>query len=752
MLIVKKISDYLVFETESILKALEKINANQKRIVFVVTEGGKLCGSLTDGDFRRWLTSTKDFDLGKDVSAIMNERVLFKSISAPRNEIEAVFTGAINIVPLVDDSQRLSAIAFQNERGITIGRHVISEKSPAYIIAEIGNNHNGDVALARKLVDLAVEAGADCVKFQLRDLASLYKGGEGKDQSADLGAQYTMDLLSKFQLKNEELISVFDYCKEKGLTPLCTPWDLKSLEVLESYGMEAYKVSSADFTNHQLLEALAATGKPLICSTGMSTEAEIKSSVEFLKSKGAEFVILHCNSTYPTPFKDVNLAYLKRLQEITGSLVGYSGHERGIAVPIAAVTLGARVIEKHFTVDKSMEGNDHKVSLLPYEFTEMVKKIRDVEESMGQAGERVITQGEMMNRETLAKSLVINCALMKGEIITREMVDVKSPGQGLQPLYMEKLVGRVAKRDFSPGNYFYESDLKDEQVMARDYKFSRPFGVPVRYHDYKNLVRKTNVDFVEFHLSYQDMELDLSEFFDGPQNIGFAVHSPELFSGDHIMDLSSEDGAHRAHSISELNRVCDITRDLKKYFPETSKPVIVINAGGFTQTGFLAKEARSTLYKRIEKSLAEINQDGLEIIIQTMPPYPWHFGGQSYHNLFVDPYEIHEFCKKNGIRICYDISHSMMACNYYQWELNTFTELVGPYTAHMHVVDALGVDGEGIQIGQGDVDFEQLAQDLEKYAPGVQFIPEVWQGHKNSGEGFWHALEFLESYFAPKVK
>jgi N-acetylneuraminate synthase len=750
MLIVKKISDYLVFETESILKSLEKINTNQKRIVFVVTEGGKLCGSLTDGDFRRWLTSTKDFDLGKDVSAIMNERVLFKSLNAPRNEIEAVFTGAINIVPLVDDSQRLSAIAFQNEKGITIGRHVISETSPAYIIAEIGNNHNGDVALARELVDLAVEAGADCVKFQLRDLASLYKGGEGKDQSADLGAQYTMDLLSKFQLKNEELISVFDYCKEKGLTPLCTPWDLKSLEILEAYGMEAYKVSSADFTNHQLLEALAATGKPLICSTGMSTEAEIKSSVEFLKAKGAEFVILHCNSTYPTPFKDVNLVYLKRLQEITGSLVGYSGHERGIAVPIAAVTLGARVIEKHFTVDKGMEGNDHKVSLLPNEFKEMVQKIRDIEESMGQAGERVITQGEMMNRETLAKSLVINCTLAKGETITREMIDVKSPGQGLQPLYIDKLVGRKSKRELNSGDYFYESDLKDDEVVARDYKFNRPFGIPVRYHDYSKLVEKSNLDFVEFHLSYQDIELDLADFFTGPQKIGFAVHSPELFSGDHIMDLSSADEAHRLHSINELNRVCDITRELKKYFPKTERPVIVINAGGFTQTGFIAKEERKPLYEQIAKSLSKVNQEGVEVIIQTMPPYPWHFGGQSYHNLFVDPYEINDFFQKYGYRICYDVSHSMMACNYYNWELAEFTKMVGHCTAHMHVVDALGVDGEGIQIGKGDVDFVQLMADLDECAAGIQFIPEVWQGHKNGGEGFWGALEFLEYFCVAK--
>ncbi|MBM7424642.1 N-acetylneuraminate synthase family protein [Spongiibacter marinus] len=747
MLIKRKISDYLVFENESILKALEKINRNKNRIVFIVSESGTLEGALSDGDFRRWLTSSDAYDLNEPVSVAMNRRVVSMPIDSARDKIESLFDKSVDLIPLVDASSRLVAVAVEKEKGISIGKHTISENSPAYLIAEIGNNHNGDIALAKKMVDLAVGAGADCVKFQMRDMASLYKSGSDKDDSADLGAQYTMDLLSKFQLKTDELIEVFDYCKDKGLTPLCTPWDIKSLEVLENYGMEAYKVASADFTNLQLLEALAATGKPLICSTGMCTEAEIRQSSDFLKSKGAQSVVLHCNSTYPTPFKDVNLAYLKRLEEVTGCLVGYSGHERGISVPVAAVTMGAKVVEKHFTVDKGMEGNDHKVSLLPEEFKEMVKQIREVEEALGAGGERVITQGEMINRETLAKSLVINCDLREGEVITRDMIDVKSPGQGLQPLYLDRLVGRKANRAFKQGDFFYESDLKDQKIMARDYNFNRPFGIPVRYHDYEKLASQTNLDFVEFHLSYQDMELDPADFFSAPQSIGFAVHSPELFSGDHILDLASDSVQHRDRSIKELQRVCDVTRGLKKFFPITERPVIVVNAGGFRSTGFVEKSERPAMYEEIAKSLAEIDQSGVEIIIQTMPPYPWHFGGQSYHNLFVDPKEIDDFYNEHGYRICYDVSHSMMACNYYNWKLAEFTKTVGHCIAHMHIVDALGVDGEGVQIGEGDVDFKELAADLKEYAPNVQFIPEVWQGHKNEGEGFWLALEFLEAYF-----
>ncbi|EIX9320402.1 TPA: TIM barrel protein [Klebsiella pneumoniae] len=745
MLIQNKISDFLVFETESVLKALEKINQNKNRIVFIVNENGKLSGSFSDGDFRRWIT-TGDFDFNIEISQVMNTTYLSKRVDSARKEIESLFSKGINVIPLIDEYRRFVAVAIQGDKGISIGKHVISENSPTFIIAEIGNNHNGDINLAKHLVDLAVDAKADCVKFQMRDLGQLYKGGEDKDKSADLGAQYTHDLLSRFQLNNEELIEVFDYCKSKGLTPMCTPWDLNSLYILEQYGMEAYKVASADFTNHEMLEALAATGKPLICSTGMCTEAEIKKSVEFLKSLGAQFVILHCNSTYPTPFKDVNLSYIKRLQNITGGIVGYSGHERGISVPVAAVALGAKVIEKHFTIDKAMEGNDHKVSLLPNEFSDMVSKIREVEESMGKGGERLITQGEMINRENLAKSLIINQELKKGQIITRSMVEIKSPGQGLQPLYIDQLIGRSAIRDFEKGDFFYESDLNDVPVESRNYSFNRPFGIPVRYHDYEKLKAKSNLDFVEFHLSYQDLELNLSDFFTEKQAMGFAVHSPELFANDHILDLASDNDEYRNKSIGYLNKVCEITRQLKYYFPITERPVIVVNAGGFNTKGFIPKENTALLYKRVAESLSQVNQDGVEIIIQTMPPFPWHFGGQSYHNLFVDHAEITNFCSSTGYRICFDTSHSMMACNYYGWSFHDFTLAVAKFTAHMHIVDALGVDGEGVQIGKGDVDFEILAQDLNQEAPNIQFIPEVWQGHKNSGEGFWGALDFLEKY------
>jgi N-acetylneuraminate synthase len=213
------------------------------------------------------------------------------------------------------------------------------------------------------------------------------------------------------------------------------------------------------------------------------------------------------------------------------------------------------------------------------------------------------------------------------------------------------------------------------------------------------------------------------------------------------MDLSSLDVAYRERSISELQRVIDRTRELKAFFPKTARPLIIVNPGGFTSDRFLPVEQRKALYDRIADAFDQVDRDGVEIIPQTMPPLPWHFGGQRFHNLFMEANEIVSFCGTHGVRICLDTSHSKLACNYSGWSLRNFIRLVGPFIAHLHIVDARGHHDEGLQISTGEIDFEALGEDLDTWAPNVSFIPEIWQGHKNGGEGFWLALDRLEQCF-----
>lgn len=613
----------------------------------------------------------------------------------------------------------------------------------SFVIAEIGNNHNGSLDLAIEMIDKAKESGADCVKFQMRNLDYVYRQRSLEKTGDDLGTEYVIDLLGRFELNLEEHQALARHCANIQILYLCTPWDVKSVEQLESFEVPAYKVASADLTNLPLLEVLSQTGKPLILSTGMSTSEEVEITAAYLRDRAVDFILLHCNSTYPAPLHDINLKWMHALRKIH-PFVGYSGHERGINVAMAAIACDACVIERHFTFDRKMEGPDHAASLVPEEFARMVKGIREIEESLGDGTERRVSQGEMINRENLSKSLVAAKAIKKGEVIAPEHVKVRSPGQGLSPQSYEGLIGCSIKRDMLEEDFFFESDLFDTKVEPKSYDFLRPWGVPVRYHDFQEYSSKINPDLWEFHLSYSDMELDPTEYLDGPQESNLVVHAPELFSKSRLMDLATPDENYRKESIRETQRVVDITRDLKKFFPNTPKPLIVANVGGFTMDGPIPSSEIPEYYERFKGSLERLDLQGVELIPQTMAPFPWHFGGQRYQNLFVQVEEVVAWCEKLDLRMCFDISHSRLTCNHFKINFYEFAEKIAPYTAHLHLGDARGVNGEGLQVGEGDIDFLLLGQILRKGCPHASFIPEIWQGHKNGGEGFWVALERLE--------
>ena len=629
---------------------------------------------------------------------------------------------------------------------IKIGQNIIGSNR-TFIIAEIGNNHNGDILKAKNLVDLAVDMGADCAKFQMRHLERVYRQRSLQKSGEDLGTEYIIDLLNRFELSAEEHRELSEYCKIKGILYLCTPWDTSSIHVLESFNVPGFKVASADLTNLPLLDALSKTKKPLIISTGMSRNDEIKNTIDFLNKRGVSFVLLHCNSTYPAPFHDIHLKWLEKLKSLH-PLVGYSGHERGIAVSIAAVALGACVVEKHFTLDRGMEGPDHAASLEHAEFKKLIEGIREIEEALGgNNDERYFSQGEMINRENLGKSLVAASTLSKGTILDATHIKVLSPGQGLSPQKYELLLGKTLKRDMQVEDFFFSSDLKDLRIEPRKYKFKRPWGIPVRYHDFKEYNSRIKPDLFEFHMSYSDMELDHSVYLNGTYDFDFVVHAPELFSGSHLMDLASPDEVYRQKSIFETQKIINITKSLKKFFPGTTKPLIIANIGGFTMDAPLPKTEINNYYQRFADSLLQLNMDGVELIPQTMAPFPWHFGGQRYQNIFVFADEIVEWCSRLNLRICFDVSHSHLTCTYHEHDYYEFVEKVAPFTAHIHLGDAKGVNGEGLQIGEGDIDFDRLGEILNDGCPVASFIPEIWQGHKNGGEGFWIAMEKLERFF-----
>ena len=239
------------------------------------------------------------------------------------------------------------------------------------------------------------------------------------------------------------------------------------------------------------------------------------------------------------------------------------------------------------------------------------------------------------------------------------------------------------------------------------------------------------------------MNLDIDKFLSGIYDSDFVVHAPELFKDSELMDLASPDDNYRAKSIRETQSVIDITRELKSYFPRTKTPLIVANVGGFSMDEPLPADLIPSYYERFANSLEELDMEGVEIIPQTMAPFPWHFGGQRHQNIFVHADEIIKWCKILDLRVCFDVSHTSLVCNHFNYDFYEFAEKIAPYSAHIHVGDAKGVNGEGLQIGDGDINFKRLGDILKTGCPNASFIPEIWQGHKNEGEGFWVSLDKL---------
>lgn len=320
-----------------------------------------------------------------------------------------------------------------------------------FVIAEAGVNHNGDIKLAKRLAKEAKKAGADCVKFQtFRAEALVTADGEKAEyQKVQTGKEESqLEMLKKLELTQEEFLELKEYCEEIQISFLSTAFDMESQRFLESLNPFCYKVPSGEVTNYPYLKAIGETGRDVILSTGMCEISEVEDAVKVLKENGAgEIVLLHCTTEYPAPIEDVNLRAMQTLAEYFGTKVGYSDHTEGIEVPVAAVAMGAAVIEKHFTLDRTMEGPDHKASLEPEELAEMVQAIRKVELALGSEKKQVSRQ-EAANRKVARKSIVAARDIQAGEIFTEENLTVKRPGDGISPMKWPEILGKKAPRDF----------------------------------------------------------------------------------------------------------------------------------------------------------------------------------------------------------------------------------------------------------------------------------------------------------------
>ena len=326
-------------------------------------------------------------------------------------------------------------------------------KNKTFIIAEAGVNHNGSIEIAKKMVEVAKECGADAIKFQTfkaEKVISRYapKAEYQKQTTGEPDSQ--LEMVKKLELSFDDFVALKEYCDKLNIMFLSTPFDFESIDFLNDLGLEIFKIPSGEITNLPYLEKIGKLGKKVILSTGMADLGEIEDALDILISCGTKkenITVLHCNTEYPTPYEDVNLLAMLTIKEAFKVKVGYSDHTLGIEIPIAAVALGASVIEKHFTLDRNMQGPDHKSSLEPNELKAMVKAIRNVEKALGD-GIKKPSPSEIKNKIIVRRSIVAKRNIKRGEIFNEENITVKRPATGISPMRWYEILGKTATRDY----------------------------------------------------------------------------------------------------------------------------------------------------------------------------------------------------------------------------------------------------------------------------------------------------------------
>ena len=743
------LSGLIIEASETVSSLLSKLSQNKRQIIYIIESrvSRKTIGAVNYGDLLRWLSKHSDSldDIIFNTTNLINNQFIHAKHGTSEVTIQKLLD-KYGSIPLLNDDKSIAKLLFAKKYNdeITVGKRVISNGSPPFYVAEIGNNHNGNFDLALNLIRSAKESGADAVKFQARQ-KELYK-----TDATDLGNEYVNDLISRFTLDFNQLDELACKARSEGLSAIVTPFDIDSLENLNSKSWDAIKIASVDLVNHELLNACKDFKLPLIISTGMSTEQNIVEAYEIVADHMQGFCFLHCNSTYPAPFSDIHLEFLNTLKKLVGPIVGYSGHELGYHIANSAIIYGARLIEKHFTFDKTMIGNDHKISLTPVEFKEMIAKGSQIFQALGinKGPNRLISQGEKINKKSLGKSYIYKSAFRQGEVINLEKLRQVPGSDGITPEFIKKVVGKRLLRSVHSQQVVYEADFIFE-TRSKKTVLNTNFGIPVRFHDVVQAIQKISPKFVEYHLSASDMDR-LQEVESLPNiELPFAVHAPEQFKNDFIINFSDKQSLKRSFAL--IDKVFEIGEVLKSKHPKGVLKggliPIILNAGGFTLKEQLNHDEKDGALNTLCESLTALKiPPGFKVLCQTMPPYPWLYGGSAYHNLLTELSDVKIVSEllPEKIGICVDVSHTVMWLlargNYSIESVQEYIE----YSDYLHIADVENERSEGLQISHGIIDFARLGKTVRE--KDLHWVTEVWMGHANNFEGCAQSLKQLEKF------
>ena len=758
----RDVKRFVIHVNKTIREAIPMFGLNFGLPLVVINNNDEFLGTLSNGDIRIFLTDIKN-NIDESINGAFCRKSKFCFDDYDISIFEHYLSESnIKILPIINKYKKIEAVAYYEKIYFNIGNKIVNNDSnKIYLIAEIGVNHNGSFEEAIDLINYIYDAGFDAVKMQFRS-SDTYSNSK-IDNDIDLSTEYIISELERVDLSYKEEENIINYIKQKSLDFIGTPFDKKSLQRLLTYKPDALKIASCDLTNNILIETCAKEKIPIILSTGMSSETEIIRTNQLLEELNINRCFLHCNSTYPTPLEDVNLSYINRLKEITQCVVGYSSHDGDQIIPLASIASGAKIIEVHVTKDKSAKGTDHLASLSTDEIKQFVQSALKIAISNGSSHPRIPTQGELMNKIPLGKSLSYLKDFKKGhKINSSEDFLACSPGDGIPvSKYKEfdnlilkcdvKKLNKVLKKDFASQidnkRNLFMSDFSSK-ILA-EYRW----GIPVRYRDIELLNDIFNPPLLEIHLSSKDLEFDINKLCKSKlENKEIVVHAIEQYHDGFILDLASEDDVLNNLSLQrfdDLNLHCNTLID----FLGITEPLkIILNCGGFSKNNFCDestyKKKKKVLYRNL--NFLKNKYKNLKLLPQTMPPFPWHQGGRAYHNLLRNPNEIKELYEETNLLVCLDFSHTYMETNHSKIPfIDSFLGII-EYADHLHLSDSSSSSSEGLNIDDGHIDFEFILKKIFEFhkKDKISFIPEVWQGHINNGEGFKISLERIARHLS----
>lgn len=745
---------FLIKKSTPLQQCFKFLNLTEGLPLVIVNDDHSLFGVLSSGDISRYFIDLTNININEEVSALCNQNPVVAHVSDSIDSINKLLSDPkIRTLPLLDDSREVIKIATSQPPFITIEEFKITKYSSPYLIAEIGVNHNGSLEEAFYLINQAASSGCNAVKFQHRS-SDVYNSELLNEY--DLGTQYIMSEIKRTNLSVDDLNKCCNLASSLGLHVIITPFNETSIDEIVSHisYFSAIKIASCDLTNILLINYILDKNldKPLILSTGMSYERDIIRTASYLRENKKEFAMLHCNSTYPAPAEDVNLSYISRLSELTDAVVGYSSHDGEPSIPISSICQGASIVEFHITRDKSAKGTDHRASIETNDLSSFVKNCKLVHKSIGKNSPRIPTQGELANLQSLGKSLAVNKSLPAQHILTKNDLILVSPGSGFPISDLEYLVGQKLTKKLNKLTLLREEHIANQDIFSYPgldealrllQQKSYITGIPVRFHDFEKLWSIFKTEMVEFHMSDRDLTLEPSRFLTQKYpNVSLLIHAVEQFEDGFIFDLGSDDIQILNRSYIEIDRLVSSARKLRCYFKSSPKIPIIVNPGGFTCDNFLDYFESSRKTDLIIHNLNRISKKFPDFIFipQTMPPFPWHQGGRSFHNVLTNLKSVSNFISKSNFNICFDLSHTALSCKYFGEDIYDHLKLLKNKIIHLHLSDAQGNNSEGLEIGAGSIDFKKIHNALSPQQP-LYMIPEIWQGHNNLGAKFASSIK-----------